>query len=193
MARINSEKFYKNAIKKHGISPQGVCWIDSARQQMRFDVLHSFLPKDLSSSSIVDAGCGFGDLYHFFKNNQNLPQKYIGIDAVSEMCVLAKEQTHQEIIKANILRAELPSADYYLCSGAMNILTRFETTLFIRKCFEASKKGFIFNVLYGNRESEIYNYLNKKALEDIAKELGVKEISFRDDYLENDITMGFFK
>jgi len=184
--RIDSEKFYKNAIKKYGISPQGVCWIDAARQQMRFDILHSFLPNDLSSSSIVDAGCGFGDFYIFLK-------KYRGIDAVSEMCSLAKEQTHQEIIEADILHAALPVADYYLCSGAMNILTPFETTLFIRKCFQASKKGFIFNILYGNRKNQTYNYLTKESLENIAKELGVKKIKRRDDYLENDITMGFFR
>jgi len=193
MPRINSEKFYKNAIKKYGVSPQGVCWIDAARQQMRFNILHSLLPKDLSSSSIVDAGCGFGDFYIFLKNNHNLPQKYRGIDAVSEMCSIAKKQTHQEIIEADILHAELPVADYYLCSGAMNILTPFETTLFIRKCFQASKKGFIFNILYGNRKSQTYNYLTKESLENIAKELGVKKIEYRDDYLENDITMGFFR
>jgi SAM-dependent methyltransferase len=193
MSRINSEKFYKNAIKKYGISAKGVCWINKERQELRFEILHSFLPQNLSDYSLTDAGCGFGDFYHFLTAKNTLPKKYRGIDAVSEMCAIAQEQTQQEIICANILRAKLPQSDYYICSGAMNILTRFETTMFIQKCYAASKKGFIFNVLYGEKESEVYNYLNKKALEGIAKELGVKELLYRDDYLESDITMGFFK
>ncbi|WP_457744674.1 class I SAM-dependent methyltransferase [Sulfurimonas sp.] len=193
MGRINSEKFYQNAIKKFGVTPRGVCWIDGSRQQLRFDIIFSFLPKDLSSFSIVDAGCGFGDFFHFLKEQNRLPKKYIGIDAVQEMCSIAKEKTKEEIIHANILRAKLPTADYYVCSGAMNILTKFETVLFIQNCFKASKKGFIFNVLYGNNESEIYNYLNKKALQRIADELGVKELIYEDNYLKNDITMSFLK
>jgi len=193
MSRINSEQFYKNAIKKYGITPKGVCWLDGARQQLRFDVIHSFLPQDLSEYSIADAGCGFGDLYHFLKNSHNLPKKYIGIDAVDEMCHITTEQTKQSTIHADILKDKLPSSDYYVCSGAMNILTKFETILFIKKCFHASKKGFIFNVLYGNNESETYNYLNKKTLENIAQELQVKKSLYKNDYLEHDITMAFYK
>ena len=193
MSRINSKQFYKNALKKHGITPKGVCWLDGARQQLRFDVIHSFLPHNLLSYSLVDAGCGFGDFYHFLEKSGNLPQKYIGIDAVDEMCHITQQQTQQSVLHADILKEELPVADYYVCSGAMNILTKFETIIFIRKCYKASRKGFIFNVLYGNNESDIYNYLNKKSLHNIAKELEVKELRLRDDYIENDITMGFFK
>jgi len=193
MSRINSERFYKNALKKHGITPKGLCWIDGSRQQLRFEVLESLLPQELSEVSIVDAGCGFGDFYHFLAKKNKLPKKYIGIDAVDEMCHITAKQTSQSVIHANILRHEIPICDYYVCSGAMNILTRDETLTFIRKCYKASQKGFIFNVLYGSHESELYNYLNKNALYEIAKELGVKELRLRDDYLENDITMGFFK
>jgi SAM-dependent methyltransferase len=193
MGRINSEKFYKNAIKKFGITPRGVCWIDGSRQKLRFDILHSMLQKKLSLYSLADAGCGFGDFYHFLEEKNNLPKKYTGIDAVEEMCLITHEQTQQDVIHTNILKDRLPAHDYYVCSGAMNILTKAETIRFIQNCYEASTKGFIFNALYGNNESDIYNYLNKKALFKIANELGVKELRLRDDYLDNDITMGFFK
>ena len=193
MGRINSKKFYKNAIKKHGVSPQGVCWISKERQELRFELLFSFLPTQLATYTIADAGCGFGHFYHFLQTKKELPAKYTGLDMLPEMCQLAKQETDQEIICADILRDTLPPHDFYVCSGAMNILTFKETKTFIEKCYAAAKQGFIFNVLYGDKESEIYNYLNKTSLEKIAQELGVSQILYRDDYLENDITMAFLK
>ena len=193
MSRINSEQFYKNAIKKYGVTPQGVCWLDAERQALRFHLLHSFLPNDLSTYSIADAGCGFGDFYHFLQNNKTLPKKYVGIDAIDEMCRITQKRTQQSVVHANILKDELPPSDYYVCSGAMNLLTKFETTLFIRKCFHASSKGFLFNVLHGDHQSNTYNYVNKKTLEDIADALEVRELRYKDDYLKHDITVGFYK
>jgi len=75
----------------------------------------------------------------------------------------------------------------------MNILDEFETHLFIRNCYESSKKGFIFNILYGEIQSQTYNYLTKQEIQSIAKGLGVRELVFKDGYLEDDITVGFFR
>ena len=83
--------------------------------------------------------------------------------------------------------------DYYLCSGALNILTPFETYQFIANCYKASKKGFVFNALFGEKKSATYNYMNKKQIQEIATNLHVKKIAYKEDYLDNDISVGFFK
>ena len=193
MPRIESEAFYKNAIKKHGITPAGVCWLSYAHQQIRFEMLCEMLPDVLREESITDAGCGFGDFYLYLQNNANLPQKYIGIDSVDAMCAIAQERTTQEIIHADITNTQLPVSDFTLCSGAMNVLTPFETIQFIQNCYNASKKAFLFNVLCGEDNSQTYNYLSKAKIQAIAQELGVKEVHLREDYLQNDITVGFYK
>jgi SAM-dependent methyltransferase len=189
--RIDSEKFYNNAILKHGLSAKGVNWISKETQDIRFDTILKLLPKDIVS--LVDAGCGFGDFYLYLKKRKRLPLSYIGVDSLQKMQNIALKQTNQKILLANILKDTIPHANYYICSGAMNILTRFETHLFIRNCFMACERGFIFNILHGEEKNSNYNYLNKKEIEDIAKILAVKNLKIITGYMKNDITVGFFK
>jgi SAM-dependent methyltransferase len=193
MPRIESELFYKNAIKKHGLSPQGVCWLSYAHQQIRFEIICDFLPKNLKNTTLTDAGCGFGDFYIYLQNNYNIPKRYIGIDSLKIMCDIAKKRTEQKIIHADITNTEIDVSDYVICSGAMNILTPYETVTFISNCYKASKKAFIFNILTGKVDSQTYNYLSKERVISLAKDLAVSHLEFREDYLKNDICIAFYK
>jgi len=193
MPRINSEKFYTSAIEKHGTTAKGVNWHSKQTQNIRFDIILDMLPHDINSFSIADAGCGFGDLYNYMLKKKRFPKEYTGIDSLLDMYSIASERTGKEIIIADICKDELPTVDYYVCSGAMNVLSEFETFLFIRNCFSTCRYGFIFNVLHGEKESETYNYLTTKQIKQIAKDLDVKSMLIKDGYLKDDITVGFFK
>ncbi|WP_455757399.1 class I SAM-dependent methyltransferase [Sulfurimonas sp.] len=191
MPRIDSEKFYTSAIDVHGITAKGVNWTSKETQEIRFDIILDMLPDDINS--LVDAGCGFGDLYTYMNKKNKTPKRYIGIDSLIDMYSIASKNTAQEIIIADITKDKIPFADYYICSGAMNVLNIFETHLFIRNCFLACGNGFIFNILHGEKESETYNYISTCQIENIAKELKVKDVKMKTGYLKNDITVGFFK
>ena len=193
MPRIDSEKFYISALKKHGITSCGLNWSSDAHQYIRFEKILELMQENLDDITIADAGCGFGDFYTYLQDSNIRIKKYIGIDSLEAMCNIAAKKTECDILHADITKASLPLSDYYICSGALNILTPFETELFIRNCFESSNKGFIFNALYGEKESRIYNYINMHTLKSLAKSFHVKRISFTDGYLDNDITVGFFK
>lgn len=193
MPRIDSEQFYISAIQKHGTTAKGVNWHSKKNQEIRFDILLELLPQELSSFTVADAGCGFGDLYTYMQKKRRVPKSYIGIDSLTDMYSIASEKTGCEIIIADICKDELPHADYYVCSGAMNVLSEFETHQFIRNCYLACGNGFIFNILHGEKESETYNYLCTSQIEKIAKDLKVSSLQMRSDYLESDITVGFFK
>ena len=193
MPRIDNEKFYTSAIELYGTTAKGVNWHSKRTQEIRFDIILELLPKNIKDFSIVDAGCGFGDLYLYMLKKKKEPKEYIGIDTVVDMYSIASEQTGKEIIIADITKDSLPRADYYVCSGAMNVLNEFETHLFIQNCFSTCREGFIFNILYGEKDSETYNYLSKDDINNIAKSLHVEHIEFHEDYLSNDITVGFFK
>lgn len=150
------------------------------------------MPVDLSTSNIVDAGCGFGDLYLYLKEHSSTPKKYIGLEIMESMIGPALERTGCQILACDILHDPLPEADYYVCSGAMNILTRFETHLFIRRCFEASKKGFVFNLLKGPDESLVYNYFRPSEIKKLGRELGAK-VKIKEGYLPRDFSVAFYK
>ena len=190
MPKIDNEKFYISAIKKHGQSAKGLNWNSQIFQVLRFDQLLKLLPKDLNHFSLTDAGCGFGDFYNYLKVK---PQKYLGVDVVDEMITIARENTTQEVHKIDLTKQQPPVSDYIICSGALNILTRFETTMFIQNCYNSARYGFIFNCLYDDRESDTFNYLDQDFLEDLAHSLGVKKVSYINDYIPNDLTIGFFR
>ena len=190
MPKIDSEKFYLSSLKKYGIDPKGVNWVSQETQELRFDMLIRMLPNTLNS--LVDAGCGFGDFYIYLQKKNIQCKKYIGIDSLHKMCTIATKNTKQEIILADVIKDKLPFAEYYVCSGAMNILNEFETYLFIKKCLEASQKAFIFNILHGTKQSSTYNYITSEKIKTLAKELHVKDIKIEDSCMKNDLTVGFY-
>jgi SAM-dependent methyltransferase len=193
MPRVDNKKFYISAIEKYGFTAKGVNWASKKNQEIRFDVLLDMLPGDISSASVADAGCGFGDLFIYMYKKKKMAAEYIGIDSLSSMYEIAQSKTGCTILQADICRDKIPHVDYYLCSGAMNVLNEFETHLFIRNCFEASTCGFIFNILHGDRESETYNYVTTSAIEKIASDLHVDKVIYKTGYLKNDITVAFLK
>ena len=193
MARIDNETFYAASYKRYGISAKGVHWSSKRSQQKRFEVLLGMLPQDLHNYDIADAGCGFGDLYLFLRTHAKAPKSYLGIDVVANMCAITQERTACQALCADICRDTLPSADFYVCSGALNILTEFESLLFLRNCFMACRVGFVFNVLHGTKESKTYNYMTKEQLRNYAKALGIWHVEFYEGYLEGDVSVGFYK
>ncbi len=192
MPRIDNTTFYSASLSKHGDSARGVHWNSIDSQEIRFKTLCRFLPKELGGLTLADAGCGFGDLYLYLQEQHHLPRSYIGLEIMEPMITAARERTGCTIRQCDILHDSLPEADFYLCSGAMNILTRFETHLFIRRCFEASKQGFVFNLLSGKDDSLVYNYFLPKEIKQLGCELGAK-VMIKEGYLPRDFTVAFFK
>lgn len=193
MPKINNKKFYSCAIDKYGTTARGLNWNSTQKQLIRFDIILDILPQEVSTFTLIDAGCGFGDFYHYLKDKNRDVKTYIGIDSLYNMCQIAIKSTNQKIIMADICIDTIPNVDYCICSGALNILTPFETHLFIKNCYNSSTKAFIFNALYGDKESKIYNYLTKEYILNIAEELKVMQVHFYEGYLNNDITVAFVR
>jgi SAM-dependent methyltransferase len=187
MPRIDNDTFYKNALKKYGRSAKGLNWHDDYSQIKRFEVLHEMIKEDLKEGdSLIDAGCGFGDFYHFI--NPLCKIRYRGYEIVEENIAIAKEHTKQKIEHKDILKDPLEKADFYIASGSMNILSRFETYLFIERCFEQSQKGFAFNLLYGKDRSKSFNYFLPQEIKHFCKKFDC-EIKTRTGYLPHDFTV----
>ena len=189
MAQKHNYKFYSDAIVEHGISPKGVRWSSQDAQYKRFFALTDFIKDDIKSSSIIDAGCGFGEYYYYLLLNDLCPLKYTGIDCMQDMVDISIARFEDiTFIKKNILYDELIEADYYICSGALNILTKDEVFIFIERCFKISKKGFIFNFL----KLQSYNKLEIDEVINFCKTLTTK-LDTKEGYLDNDFTIFMLK
>ncbi|NKN33302.1 class I SAM-dependent methyltransferase [Marichromatium bheemlicum] len=188
MPRVDNETFYHDALEAHGTTAEGVQWISEQTQQVRFRVLCELLPDDLASIELVDAGCGFGDLLLYLRECEREPARYLGLDVMAPMIETARARTGCEIRHCDVLQDPLPEADYYLCSGAMNILTWDETQAFIRNCLAASRRGFVFNLLKGRDTSLIYNCRKPAEIQQLADTLNAT-MTVREGYLAGDFSV----
>ena len=187
MSRIDNEKYYSEVVLRHGVSAQGVHWNSQKTQYKRFEILLEMLAMD-EHTSLVDVGCGFADLYLYLKEKKMKFGRYIGLEMMESMVKEASQRVPCEIRVSDVLSDPLPEADYYVCSGAMNILTRDETYLFIRRCLASSKKAFVFNLLEGKDDSMVYNYFRPQEIEAFAKEWGLS-YKMKRGYLPRDFTV----
>ena len=187
MSRIDNHRYYNEVVERHGVSAQGVHWNSQETQYKRFEILLGMIDLYMDES-IVDVGCGFADLYLYMQEKSVAIHSYVGLEVMESMVEEARKRIDCEVKVCDVLYDPLPEADYYLCSGAMNILTRDETYTFIKRCLNASRKGFVFNMLEGEDESMVYNYFRPKEIESIAKELGAT-FSMEKGYLPRDFTV----
>ncbi len=81
--------FYDRHLRDFGDAPQAVRWTPEG-QMRRYKTLLT-VTGDLSGKSILDFGCGKGDLYGFFRNN-GLSLSYCGIDVNENLIALAQRK-----------------------------------------------------------------------------------------------------
>lgn len=187
MARINQKEFYQNHYDRYGVSAEGVAWDSSRTQRRRFAALASALG-DVGQDTLMDAGCGFGDFYLYLREKDTLPKSYTGIDLCAPMVVEAKRRTGCTILQRDVLRQALPVADWYVASGSMNLLSRLETRLFIQRCFEKSRKGFVFNLLEGREREGEFSYWHPHEIREMCR-VFTEKIEIKEGYLEGDFTV----
>ena len=187
MSRIDNHKFYTTALQRHGNTAQGVHWNSQSTQYKRFEILLGMI--DITEEeSIVDVGCGFADLYLYMDEKSIALDAYIGLEIMESMVEEARKRVDGEVEICDVLCDPLPEEDHYICSGAMNVLTRDETYTFIKRCLNASTKGFVFNMLEGEDESMVYNYFRPRDIELLAEELGAT-FNMKKGYLPRDFTV----
>lgn len=187
MARIDQKEFYQDNYDTFGISACGVAWDSEQSQKRRFSAIVSCIG-DVKNDTLVDAGCGFGDFYLYLKEKNNLPKTYIGLDLCEPMVKEAQVRTGCKIVQRDILRQTIPVADWYIACGPMNLLTRLETQVFIQRCFEKSRKGFVFNLLEGKEREGTFSYWRTHEMRKICALFSAK-VEIKEGYMDGDFTV----
>lgn len=166
---------------------------------------------NLEKKSILDVGCGLGDLFHFITCALNNTIFYTGIDISERMIETAKSQL--EILRQNGLK--LPagnnstvefgkrdlfqdnfkdSYNWIYASGIFN-LNLGNNLEFLEKAFkqfvELGTDGFACSMLNerSTDKEEPYFYYKPEEVKLLAEKVGAKTIQIIDDYLENDFTI----
>jgi len=180
---------YQNLFAKSGDSVEAVQYPDTDSQRVRFSILSRGLASD---SSIIDLGCGLGDMLPFLREN-GFTGRYLGCDFVPEFINLAKQKYADDemanFIEFNILTDDIPSGfDHVLISGIFN--NKIDNNMeFISTCLNKSMpkaaKSIRFNALsdYVDYKEEHLFYISPVYLFDYCKKNLTAYVNLKHDYL----------
>lgn len=163
---------YESLVTQHGDSPLSLGWGLKDRREIRFKYL--LKPWTLNNTSIMDIGCGFGDLYGYLTKN-NLPNSYTGIDRVEKILEIAREKYPEgHFLLKDFLNEKLPKADYYFGSGILNdVCEEPEVRLnkVLKIFLDNSKLGFSLNFLSKSAKIK-YKHANYTDAGEVASIIG---------------------
>ena len=122
--------YFEGLLAEHGPNYKALDWNSTDSQRLRFKILKEvFLyGKKSVNLSVLDVGCGFGDLYGYFKADGLLNKhriSYTGYDIAPRILAVAKKKYPEARFELKDILADhhVPKHDYLFCSGIFNIRT----------------------------------------------------------------------
>ena len=192
-------KHYEPRIEKFRENSKVLDWESRDAQFRRFSAMTDNL--DLNGKSILDVGCGCGDLYGMLKN-KGMKVSYTGVDILEKMVQRAEEcYPGTEFRCADIFQEDFcpenglgcPRFDITYASGIFN-LNAGNNEQFLKKAVPVlarlAEEIFVFNLLNPSspdRDDRYFYYEPSKAI-DLASEW-VQDIEVIEGYLDNDYTL----
>jgi SAM-dependent methyltransferase len=188
---------YQKAFDLYGESPKSLHWVDYPSQARRFKPLVADL--DLEGKSILDAGCGLGDLLPYLYAKADSFQ-YFGMDINEDFIEVAKKRYggHKFKVGDPFSKRLLHGLDVVISSGTMNQN--------VPNWLEARKK--MIRGLWGNtREALAFNmagsfkpwphdsliaYADSQVILEYCLTLTDK-VNLKADYLPQDFTVIMYK
>jgi SAM-dependent methyltransferase len=192
-----TQERYSSRFAKYGATPKALGW-DKGKQDVRFDVLTSLY--DFSEKSVLDIGCGFGDLLSVL-NERASHFSYTGIDIVDDLVGHAKK-VHPEFmfISGDFISYDFNQEfDYCIASGIFNHKLMFQDSYdFIyqamQKALQVARDGFAFDFL-----SDKVDYMHEHTFHsspskilDLAFTLS-RNVVLRNDYMPFEFSLFIFK
>ena len=139
-------EFFTNAHVNFPGEIKGLGWGSLQSQQIRFNILLDGISEKSSKDTILDVGCGYGDLSQYI----DWTSHYMGIDLNPLMIQTAVMRYPQLSFKVADISDQKKSYDWILASGVFNIKVMDNQTLLrvgIRNMWDHCKKGIVFNIV----------------------------------------------
>ncbi len=185
---------YDRLVDTFGDSHRSCDWGSLRSQGSRFEVLAAVT--DLSGCSLLDVGCGLGDLARFLRTSCSFdaPPCYTGIDISKEMVTRARHRDPTlDIRHCNILDGDLGSFDVVVASGIFALLPpdRFDLMQeVVGAMYRHSRRAVAFNSLSTWAPSQEMSELHADPLRMIAFcRTFTSELVLRHDYLPQDFSV----
>ncbi len=180
-------ELYNERYKALGRSIETVGWGSTLDQKLRFEML--FRSLNPRGKTILDVGCGLGDMVNFLDEKTDGDFKYIGIDIAGKLIEDAKDVFKHEKVSffnGEIFSVELPQVDIAVLSGALSFKTdniEIYAMSTMKKMFELSREAISLNFLskYVDFELEKNQHYHPETVFSQAKSI-TKNVALYHDY-----------
>jgi SAM-dependent methyltransferase len=186
--------YYERRIRPGRASHDVLDWASARSQQKRFAVLADNVP--LRGRSLLDVGCGLGDLAAFLDERQ-IPTDYTGVDVLAKMVDACRRRLpDHRFVQADVFAGngvEPGRFDVTFCSGTFNLnlgnnLEFLPTAL--DALFALAREHVVFNLLHvrARRRGGRYFFYDPQEVLTLVRRHPC-EVRLLDDYLPNDFTV----
>ena len=189
-----TKNHYEPRLEKYSRGHQILDWEDKPSQEVRFGLLVENI--DLHNKTILDVGCGVGDLFGYLEKLQ-ITTNYTGVDILKKMIDKAKTvfpngnfQCRDVISDSNLDNKKF---DVIFCSGIFN-LNFGNNREFLKKAINVflnlSNESVVFNLLHNRSKNKDkkYFYYDPLEIKELFKDCCI-DISIQENYLPNDFTV----
>jgi SAM-dependent methyltransferase len=192
--------FYGEKYRRHGVSAEAVGWQSAAKQRQRFDVLCAV--GDLQGKTLLDVGCGFGDLLANLKD-RGIRAQYHGVDVMDSFVSVARANHPDGKFWTFDVRDECPPDfkppfDYVFASGLLGLHigddAEYARTL-LRRMFEWCRIGVAANMIstYVDYREDYLAYTNPEEIFAFCKKNLTWKVALRHDYMQYEFSIFLYR
>lgn len=173
-------------------------WGSSESQEIRFRVFTEMA--NLAGKTLLDVGCGFGDLYGYLARH-NIPiEKYLGLEITPEILEVAKKRYPKTSFELrNLLdHSFTENFDFAFASGIFFLKSEQWQSYFLavlEKLSRITSFGFAFNLLsiHSQKREENSHYCDPGEILNLVMQRFGNRAVLRHDYRQNDFTIYCYK
>ncbi|WDF53802.1 class I SAM-dependent methyltransferase [Mucilaginibacter sp. KACC 22063] len=185
-------RYHRDMIEKHGTGNTSTLgWKAPENQKDRFKILATVA--DLNNHSVLDAGCGHGDLCEYL--HKLYPDvKYMGMEQIPELLDVAVKRYNDwpetTFMQGNFLSPAMPFTDYIIVCGSLNYHHSDPEYIYkaISKLYDNCRYALAFNLLSNIAENGLIMSYNKAHILSYCQTLS-KNVILKDDYTDDDFTI----
>ena len=189
--------YYTKLLHLHGDRPEALHWTPKG-QAARYEALCR-LSSNINGSSVIDYGCGKGDLYEYMLG-KGLSTLYTGVDITPELIELARKKHPENDFLLHDIEDGPLSGQYdfgFICGVFNNKIEGATKSLYncIRLLFRHIKNGMAVNALSEHtlHKSFELNYIDPDDLLKYAKTEITSNAELRLDIIDGDIFLYLHK
>ena len=190
-------RWYADKVRRYGFDHRGLGFRTQTSQQKRFDA--ALAVGELDGASVLDVGCGFGDLLAYLGERGIRPRQYVGLDVCEPMVSRCRERFpgHEFVVGDALAWAPPQEFDYVIASGifgldAENARERIRPTL--ERMFGWARIGLSANFLSRRAAAQAEGRVYVEPVEVLGMGLEIAPAARVDHtYLPNDFTLHLYK